>query len=312
MRFLLCLLTAISMTAQSAEVRAEDELFQDGDLIVLLGGTFVERAQEYGHIEAAIQLANPNKKLHFRNLGWSGDTVWAESRGEFDPPAKGYERMIQQITEMKPDVIIFGYGNAESFNGPEGVEPFKKQYRKLVSDLPAAKRVFLSPVLPNASDFRTNRVNQRLLMIGEYEKAARFVASEFAGLFIDVSLREIPGSLYDGNGMHLNNNGYGAVAQAIAPGYEFIADGLGASASKDLPELLDAIIAKNRLVFYRWRPQNITYLALFRKHEQGNNYAEIPMFDPLIDQADQKIDRLKREIATARGKINNEGRKAGS
>ena len=27
---------------------------------------------------------------------------------------------------------------------------------------------------------------------------------------------------------------------------------------------------KNRLFFHRYRPQNETYLYLFRKHEQGN------------------------------------------
>src|SRR5262249_12710471 len=34
-------------------------------------------------------------------------------------------------------------------------------------------------------------------------------------------------------------------------------------------KLRQAIIAKNRLYFYRWRPENETYLFGFRKHEQG-------------------------------------------
>ena len=36
------------------------------------------------------------------------------------------------------------------------------------------------------------------------------------------------------------------------------------------------IVAKNRLYFHRWRPQNETYLFGFRKHEQGQNAVEIP------------------------------------
>jgi lysophospholipase L1-like esterase len=57
--------------------------------------------------------------------------------------------------------------------------------------------------------------------------------------------------------------------------------------------LRQAIIEKNRLYFYRWRPQNETYLFGFRKHEQGNNAREIPLFDPLVDEKEKEIARLK-------------------
>ena len=58
-------------------------------------------------------------------------------------------------------------------------------------------------------------------------------------------------------------------------------------------QVRQAIIAKNRLYFYRWRPQNETYLFGFRKHEQGNNAREIPLFDPLVEEKEQEIARLK-------------------
>jgi lysophospholipase L1-like esterase len=57
--------------------------------------------------------------------------------------------------------------------------------------------------------------------------------------------------------------------------------------------LRQAIVAKNRLYFYRWRPQNDTYLFGFRKHEQGNNAREIPLFDPLVAEKEAEIARLK-------------------
>ena len=50
-----------------------------------------------------------------------------------------------------------------------------------------------------------------------------------------------------------------------------------------------AINRKNELFFYRWRPQNNTYLFGFRKHEQGNNAVEIPQFDPLVAEQEQII-----------------------
>lgn len=55
-----------------------------------------------------------------------------------------------------------------------------------------------------------------------------------------------------------------------------------------------AINKKNELYFHRWRPQNETYLYLFRKHEQGNNAVEIPKFDPLVAEQDAVISKLKQ------------------
>lgn len=55
-----------------------------------------------------------------------------------------------------------------------------------------------------------------------------------------------------------------------------------------------AIVEKNRLLYYRWRPQNETYLYGFRKHEQGQNAAEIPRFDPLVAEKEAEIARLRK------------------
>ena len=59
-------------------------------------------------------------------------------------------------------------------------------------------------------------------------------------------------------------------------------------------ELLHTITMKNMMFFHRHRPQNETYLFLFRKHEQGNNAVEIPQFDPLVQDLDKKIYDLSK------------------
>ena len=51
-------------------------------------------------------------------------------------------------------------------------------------------------------------------------------------------------------------------------------------------------VAKNLLYFHRWRPQNVTYLFGFRKHEQGQNAVEIPQFDPLVAAKEPTIRAL--------------------
>lgn len=59
-------------------------------------------------------------------------------------------------------------------------------------------------------------------------------------------------------------------------------------------ELRRTIVKKNELFFYRWRPQNQTYLFGFRKHEQGQNAREIPQFDPLVEEQEKKIAVLRK------------------
>ncbi len=45
---------------------------------------------------------------------------------------------------------------------------------------------------------------------------------------------------------------------------------------------------------HRYRPQNETYLFLFRKHEQGNNAGEVDRFAELTSQSDTKIQELSQ------------------
>ena len=75
--FCSCLVGLLCLSTHS-EVRADEppkfEL-KDGDRIVLVGDTLIERDQRYGYLETLVVDRNPDKNLVFRNLGWSGDTV---------------------------------------------------------------------------------------------------------------------------------------------------------------------------------------------------------------------------------------------
>jgi len=62
-------------------------------------------------------------------------------------------------------------------------------------------------------------------------------------------------------------------------------------------KLRQTIIEKNRLYFHRWRPQNETYLFGFRKHEQGQNAREIPLFDPLVEVKEKEIAKLRHPVS---------------
>ena len=53
---------------------------ESGDRVLLLGSTLIERAQKYGLIEHALTTRFPKSDVIFRNLGWSGDTVFGHAR----------------------------------------------------------------------------------------------------------------------------------------------------------------------------------------------------------------------------------------
>ncbi|MCH7689354.1 MAG: hypothetical protein IH899_22210 [Planctomycetes bacterium] len=61
-------------------------------------------------------------------------------------------------------------------------------------------------------------------------------------------------------------------------------------------KLRRAIVEKNLLYFYSWRPQNVTYLFLFRKHEQGQNAKEVEEFRKLVAEKEKEIARLKKPV----------------
>ncbi len=77
-----------------AGLAAEDVLrLKDGDRVVLVGSTVIEREQSYGYWEAALSAANPGVQFSLRNLGWSGDTVWADSRAGFENAEYGFKEL---------------------------------------------------------------------------------------------------------------------------------------------------------------------------------------------------------------------------
>lgn len=78
--------------------------------------------------------------------------------------------------------------------------------------------------------------------------------------------------------------------QELATGVSFPRQAVVLQAAK----LRQQIVKKNELYFHRHRPQNETYLFLFRKHEQGNNAGEVPAFEDLVEEVDQRIRELKQ------------------
>jgi lysophospholipase L1-like esterase len=120
---------------------------KDGDCVVLIGSTLIEREQRFGYWESAITCRFPGKNVRFRNLGWSGDTVFGEAQAGFGTAADGFRHLTEHVLALKPTVVIVGYGTNESFDGPDGLPRFVGGLNKLLDALAPAKArvILLSP-----------------------------------------------------------------------------------------------------------------------------------------------------------------------
>ena len=356
-------------------VRADDPQpfeIKDGDRVLFLGDTLLEREGSYGYFETRMQEQFADRRFIVRNLAFSADTPLGWSRASFDPAAKGFERLKEQIALVKPTVVFLGYGMAASLqeitdrsNDPTlnpdpvryGVEPmtaprFKKELAQLMDAIveisgapataeseqkPSAVRfVLIGPIphedlrelKPGLPDPATH--NQ---LLAQYTKSIEELAKERNARFVALDklfpikpikldwttgrgteVVDSPMHLTD-NGIHLTRAGYDELSRHLAStlgwasanppslqGEALAAARKEASQSairnpQSEAALRAAIIRKSDLFFHRWRPANETYLFGFRKHEQGQNAKEIPMFDPLISEAEEGIGRLKKADA---------------
>ncbi len=357
----------------------------EGDRVVFLGNTLIEREQRHGWWELALARRYPGKKIQFRNLGWSGDTVFGHARARFGTTADGFRHLKEHVLDLKPTVIILGYGTNESFDGSAGLPRFQEGCKTLLTALaPTRARIlWLSPLrqekmpppLPDPVEQNRN--------LALYRDAIAEIARQHDQGFVDLYTflgRKDHSPLTD-NGIHLTDQGYWESAlileqglglkelpwrvtlkadggagevqgtsvqlapgqkrawvltddvlpfplppekghalpigrqrilkiEGLPPGKHVLTIDKEPVATADaaewdrgvaltrgpefeqLEQLRQLLIAKNRLYFHRWRPQNETYLFGFRKKEQGQNAVEIPQFDPLVEQKEAEIVKL--------------------
>jgi len=281
---------------------------REGDRVMFLGDTLMERAQDHGWIELMLTTRFADRNVTFRNFGWSADTPKGDSRlgrsllqAGHEPEGEGWKLLVNQIEEARPTVVFLGYGMANSFDGEAGLARFRENYLRLLDVIervsPGVRLVLLSPIRHEAlgppwPDPTAHNAELKL-----YSRAIGEIAALRHAAFVPLdhlSAARTTGSseakLTD-NGIHLNDRGYRVAAEAIE---DRLFDKPGAWRSSTRVELLrQAIIRKNEWFFYRSRPGNMAYIFGFRKREQGNNAAEIPKFDDLILAEEKRIAQLR-------------------
>jgi hypothetical protein len=183
----LVLLCLSYSSAQADDHKPKPFEFKDGDRVVFLGSTWIEREQLWGYWETALTTLYPDKKITFRNLGRSGDTVWGDAWAGFDSPKEGYQRRLKLVKDQKPTVIFLGFGWNESFAGSKGIADFQKQYKALLADLcaPDIRFVLMSPFQIAADDWPYSNLKERQDHLKRYGDVVQQVAKDGGIFFLD-------------------------------------------------------------------------------------------------------------------------------
>ncbi|GAA5479896.1 PVC-type heme-binding CxxCH protein [Haloferula helveola] len=222
---------------------------QDNDTVCIVGNGLADRMQHDGWVETLIQSELADKKLSFRNLAFTGDTVTSR------PRSKGFTSPEDYLSHCKADVVFVFFGYNESFAGDKGVDKFKQdlggmvdKYRATKFNCESAPRLVLfSPIAhedlrdPLLPDGKANNVNLAL-----YTGAIKHVAEEKGVAFVDLfsptqglySKADTPLTM---NGIHLLPEGNRQLGEVIASALA----GKEVKASPSMEPLREAVLDKN-------------------------------------------------------------------
>jgi len=239
------------------------------DRIAFIGNTLLDRAQEFGHFEAKLQLANPEKELVIRNFAWSADEV------DLQPRPLNFATVEQHLTREQVDVIFAAFGYNESFDGLEALDSFTNRLARGLLDLKAkayngvsAPQIVLISPIANENTAKVSAADLNNLRLSAYTKAMAEVAARmqvgFANVF-DATYSAMADASTDLtiNGVHLNDAGYKLFAEVLYKGV------FNKQAPQANDELLATIVDKNKQYFRRYRPLNTYYYTGARNKSYG-------------------------------------------
>ena len=265
-----------------------------GSRIALIGNTLLERAGDYGFLEALIQKAHPEHKLVVRNYSWSADEI------DLQPRPANFASVEQHLTIFKPDVIVAAFGYNESFAGEAGLPEFRVKLTQYLENLrtrnfngKSASQVILISPAPNENVDNVPAADLNHPNIKTYTKVMKEVAATMEVGFVDAftSLEDqfsSPGNDLTFNGVHMEKEGYKLFADEV---FEQVFQ-------KTPPEigeaLREAVVEKNRQYFRRYRPVNTFYYTGGRRGKYGylDFLPAMRNFEIMTRNRDQRIHAL--------------------
>ena len=297
-----CLALLLRTAISPATASATGFELSDGDRVVLLGDGLIEQEQYHGWVELMMTTSFPDRDVTFRNLGWTGDTPRGDSRFGLsllqagrEPADEGWRQLQKQLELTEPTLVVLGYGMASSLEaGLEGLPRFIDDYRRLLATArsisPGVRFLFLSP-LQRSDEGRLAESHAQAL--ARYAESIERLAEEFESPYVRLT-DAARLARHRKNPIHLNDAGYRELAITIAGRLGWDDRSWRAAGAEEAAEALrERILRKNEWWFHRSRPANMAYVFGFRKHEQGQNAAEIPEFDRLVAIEERRIAEMR-------------------
>ncbi|MFO1064233.1 MAG: sulfatase-like hydrolase/transferase [Pirellulales bacterium] len=258
-----------------------------GDRVAWLGGTLIERLNESGSLDAEVSLRAPLAGLSFVNLGWSGDDLSGRARGVFGGAEEGRKRRVRDLQLSGASVVVIAYGMGELLDPAMDagkLQTYETELNALLAEIKSmGKRAVIAAAPEWIDDKSTDSQSANVRAYAERRQLLNSMLQKVAGeaKLPLIELGAVKSSMFE-SGTYLSVNGY--AQWSIASGELLFRDAKHpAVASREHEQELRATAKEAaRLFFDMHRPQNETYLLLFRKHEQGNNAVEMDQFRPLL------------------------------
>lgn len=195
---------------------------KSGERIAFLGNSLFQNDLPYGYLEFVLSTHAADSLVSFRNIGWTGDNVFGDARGDFTNPPTPYDWLIKQLKATRPTLVFVAYGAVEAAEGEEGLPRFEKGLNQLLDtiDKLSSRTVLLSTIPSLAPDTSTALTTQNT-NLKLYNNAISTIASQrnknYINLFDSFADREKNKQLTE-DGIHLNERGYYKLACAFEKG----------------------------------------------------------------------------------------------
>lgn len=307
----------LHLKGRADEIRPKVEAklhLREGDIVAFLGGSEVAATRDSGHLESLLALEFAPLRPRFRNFGWEGDTVYHRPREiNFPDP-------LTLLKQAGVSVIVVEYGRAESLDGAARVGEFVAAYGRWIRDLSAVtpRIVLVTPPPFESAPAPLPDLASRNEDLALYASAIRALAEDSGLPVIDLFGSLSRASKRDRltlDGLQFSPAGHARVAE------EFIRLVLGRGAADTggahssgvwndprREKVRQAVLAKNRLWFDFWRPQNWAFLGGDRTEQPSSRDhrdpkvrwfpEEMRRYLPLIERAEASIETILREATS--------------
>lgn len=277
--------------------------FDNNNVVVFTGGANISNMRKDAYLETMLVAAHKNKRLHFRNMGWEGDTVYDQYRED------GFGEWTGHLDSVGADMIFMQFGQMESLDGEQALRGFIDAYKQLLVSAKGNTRqlVILSPIpfepaalsVPQETLVSVPIVNAP---VDKYVDAIEQMAKEEKCVFVNLyqPFKTSKGS-FTSNGVHLTDTGQKLAAETIMKEL-----GLPAAYQDKWEPLRTAILHKNELWFHYWRTGNWAfiygneYVQQFSRDWKNRDHRILPeernAIRPYLDSAEQRIEKAKLNL----------------